>query len=106
MVLHSRSYVIVTRSQPLPGRRELRRVGTDHREGGRHRLGAPGRVPRHTCRSRRPATRGRHRATGPALRPSRLAAAYAALVMVLGTLITSGWFAATGAAALAQMTQP
>lgn len=107
MAMHSRSYVVVTASgQPLPGRRELRGAGRGHRAAGRHRLGAPGRVPRYSYRSRRPAARGRHRVTGPALRPSTLAAAYGALVMVLGTLIASGWFAATGAAALAQMAQP
>lgn len=104
MISHSRSYVIVTGGAHLPGPRELRRARAARR--GRHRLGTPGRVPRRPYGPTRPAARGRHRATGPAPRPSTLAAAYAVLVMVMGTLITSGWFAATGAAALAQMTQP
>lgn len=113
--MRSRSYVIVTSSgHPLPGRRELRRatrgrrVRQPHRARGRHRLGTPGRVRRYPSRPRRPYAGGRHRclASRPARRPSGLTARYGTLVVLLGTVGISGWFTASGAAALAQMALP
>jgi hypothetical protein len=83
--------------------------------GGRHRLGTPGTAPRYRTRPPRqnrrrrawrrprPRLRPRHRRTEPR---SRFTARYASLLVLLGMIGISGWFAAAGAAAVAQMIQP
>jgi hypothetical protein len=73
--------------------------------GGRHRLGTPGTAPRHRTgpAGRRALYRAGHRRTE---RRSRFAARYASLLVLLGMIGISGWFAAAGAAAVAQMIQP
>lgn len=118
------SYVIVN---GLPdGRRRLHR--------GRHRLGTPGTAPRYPSgpprppgapgqsgppgppdqsgpprppvaagQSGPPARRARHRRPAAS---SVLAVRSAGLVVLLGTVAVSGWFAAAGATAFAQMIQP
>lgn len=96
-----RSYVIVTSSG---------RAVRHHRRGvGRHRLAASGRSsrprpagPPQPAGPRRP-RRGRHRR---APHSSLLSARSGTLVVLLGTVGISGWFTATGAAALAQMLHP
>lgn len=98
-----RSYVIITGgSEPVRGPR------------GRHRLGAPGTAPRYPAGppprqpgsrppgGRRP-HRARHRRTP---RPAVFAIRSASLVVLLGMVAVSGWFAAAGATAFAQMIQP
>jgi hypothetical protein len=129
--MRHRSYMIINwsdggrpvRQEPVrarrlrgPGRYGAGRYGTGHHGTGRHRLGAPGTVRRDPqrfrsgsqaspeCRRRpfRP-NRARHRRGE---RPTLLAARYGTLVVLLGTVGISGWFAAAGAAAFAQMIQP
>jgi hypothetical protein len=117
-----RSYVIIT-GGPAPGRAPGRVVS---RSPGRHRMGAPGTAPRYPAGPPRPAAarphtarphtarpdagrrrhrsgRPRHRRTTP---PSTFLVRYASLVVVLGAVAVSGWFAAAGATAFAQMVQP
>ena len=97
--MRSRSYVIVT--WPETGGP----VRVPRHRAGRHRLGVPGMVRRHSARPRGPLRRSRGRHSRPA-QPTRLAARYGTLVVVLGTVTVSGWFAASGAAAFAQMITP
>jgi hypothetical protein len=118
--MRHRSYMIINwsdggrpvRQEPVrarrlrgPGRYGAGRYGTGHHGTGRHRLGAPGTVRRDPDRRRRPfrPNRARHRRGE---RPTLLAARYGTLVVLLGTVGISGWFAAAGAAAFAQMIQP
>jgi hypothetical protein len=102
--------------QPLPSRAELAAAGLAelvrrHRQPGRHRLGAPGLrhyrfgFPAHPLGPGRPPHRARHAATPKRLVREALPR-YAASVAVLATMVISGWFAASGAAAFAQMVQP
>lgn len=79
--------------------------GTRPPTAGRHRAGAPGTTARYPAGPpRRPdGRRPRH------LRASRRpisAVRSAGLVVLLGAAAVSSWFAAAGAAAFAQMTQP
>jgi hypothetical protein len=102
-----RSYVIIT-GGPAPGRAPGRVVGWSP---GRHRVGAPGTAPRYPAGPPRPAAgRRRHRSGRPrhrrTTRPSAFLVRYASLVVLLGTVAVSGWFAAAGATAFAQMVQP
>jgi hypothetical protein len=92
------SYVIVA-SEP-GDRRRLPAFGA-----GRHRLGVPGTAPRYPSGPPRQAgrRRARHRRTE---RPSVFAVRYATLLVLLGMIGVSGWFAANGATAVAQMIQP
>lgn len=110
-----RRYVIIT--PPTTGRRAG--WAYIHRQAGRHRFGSPDAAqPVQTPgsdrenRARRRAFwdrgrsflhRGRHR------RPVRSAIAalrYSGVTTVLAALFSSAWFAASGAAAAAQMIQP
>lgn len=95
--MSTRAYVIIA-SEPagrFPGRPRA----------GRHRLGAPGTAPRYPAGppARPRAQRARHRRTDAA---PVSAVRYTTLVVLLGTLAVSGWFAASGASAVAQMIQP
>jgi hypothetical protein len=97
------SYVIIARE---PGNGGSPPAGSRHRHvAGRHRLGAPGTTPRYPAGRRRQSGRRkvRHRR---AERRSAFAVRYATLLVLLGMLGISGWFAATGATAVAQMIQP
>lgn len=72
---------------------------------GRHRAGVPGTVLRYPAGAPRPACRrARRRRHGE--RPSTFAIRYATLLVLLAAVGVSGWFAATGASAVAQMIQP
>jgi hypothetical protein len=85
---------------------------------GRHRIGTPG--LRHWPARRRTgpavrrrlvpvfvAHRARHAVAGPQAHGSGTAAVrYASLLLVISTVLVSGWFAATGASAFAQMVRP
>jgi len=85
---------------------------------GRHRLGTPGLRPyragrrdvgalaRPRARLRRPAHCARHAVPARRSFGLRDLPRGATLVVVLATLLISGWFAASGAAAFAQMVQP
>jgi hypothetical protein len=73
---------------------------------GRHRPGVPGTVVRYPAGPPRPSGRRRachYRRTRP---PSGFAVRYATLLVLLAAIGVSGWFAANGATAVAQMIQP
>jgi hypothetical protein len=73
---------------------------------GRHRAGVPGTVLRYPAGPLRPANRHQARHHRPAPRPSGFAVRYATLLVLLVAIGVSGWFAANGATAVAQMIQP
>ncbi|HZN74207.1 MAG TPA: hypothetical protein VFC00_21270 [Micromonosporaceae bacterium] len=74
------------------------------RPAGRHRLGTPGLRPcRELCQvAERPPWIGPRALVQGSIRSARLAA----VVVVLGTLAVSSWFAAAGATAFADMIHP
>jgi hypothetical protein len=90
---HRNPYLIVTADARGRGVR-------GHRRAGRHRLSVGAERPRIARPWRRPA---RHRAVQ---RTRGLALRYGAVLAVLGTAAVSGWLAASGAAAFAQMAHP
>jgi hypothetical protein len=93
-----RAYLIVSPRPKTPRTPRRHRVG-------RHRTVTPG---RRRCGTARPVARtvarppvGRH-----AARRVPVPARYAPLAVALSTLLVSGWFAASGAAAFAAMVHP
>ncbi len=91
---HQHPYLIVAATGPG-------RAVRGHRRAGRHRLSTGVDRPRLRGWSTH---RARHRRRTAPMRG--VAVRYGGLLAVLGTVAVSGWFAATGAAAFAQMTQP
>jgi hypothetical protein len=94
------SYVIVAHA---PGAHARARRHAGH---GRHRLGTPGTALRYPAGPPRRPGRRRARHYRRVQRPSMFAVRYATLLVLLAAIGVSGWFAATGASAVAQMIQP
>lgn len=92
---HQNPYLIVAAT-------ERSRAVRGHRRAGRHRLSTGADRPRLARWSTH--RRARHRRPTAPMRG--VAVRYGSLLAVLGTVAVSGWFAATGAVAFAQMTQP
>jgi hypothetical protein len=84
------------------------RYGTARRQpgSGRHRLGTPGTVRRYPDGPPNLSGRRWARHRRRTHRPSGQGVRYATVLVLLATIGISGWFAATGASAVAQMIQP
>jgi hypothetical protein len=100
------SYVIVGKASAVSA--GASRHGTAHRRpgSGRHRLGTPGTVPRYPAGPPHPSGRRRARHQRPSAPGPGPGVRYATLLVLLAAIGISGWFAATGASAVAQMIQP